>query len=342
MSERVSMGNDGMTKDENVGEGLNPIAGARTGRRRFLAYAGGAIAASGGLSLLGACGKDGTSNATPTPTPTPTATQAAGTRDFDYFNFALNFEFLLAQYFNYAAFGAVSSASQGGVGVAGAVTGGAQVSFTDPLVASYARELAADQAKLIALIQSLILNQFVAMPALNIDGSSATGAFALAAQAAGIANSDGTFNPYASDTNFLLGAFLLTDVVVTAYKGLSPLFTSTTYLDQAAGMLGTKAYHAGLIRSVLYRKGIESMPSLLTSALALSNARDGLDGTSDDDQGVGDATTANITPTDQNGLAFSRSTGQVLNIAYLTRTQATKGGFFPSGVNGQIFTSAAS
>jgi hypothetical protein len=331
-----------MTTDEGRAAGQDAVGGAPTGRRRFLAYAGGAIAASGGLSLLGACGNDGTSNAVATPTPTATATQAAGMRDFDYFNFALNFQFLQAQYYAYAAYGTVSSAVQTGVGTAGTITGGAKVSFTDPLVGAYARELAADQAALVGLIQSLINGQYVAMPAINIDGSSATGAFALAAQAAGIAASDGTFNPYASDENFLLGAFLLEDVGVTAYKGLSPLFTSTGYLDQAAGILAAEAYHAGLIRSVLYRKGIETTPSLLTGAGKLSDARDALDGTSDDDHGIGDATTANISPTDGNGLAFSRTTGQVLNIAYLTRAQATKGGFFPSGVNGQIFTSAAS
>jgi hypothetical protein len=49
---------------------------------------------------------------------------------------------------------------------------------------------------------------------------------------------------------------------------------------------------------------------------------------------------ANLVPTDVNGLAFSRSAGQVLNIAYLTPQQQTKGGFFPAGVNGTINTSA--
>jgi hypothetical protein len=51
--------------------------------------------------------------------------------------------------------------------------------------------------------------------------------------------------------------------------------------------------------------------------------------------------TSNIVPLDGNGLAFSRTTGQVLNIVYLNRAAVTMGGFFPAGVNGTIRTSAA-
>ncbi|MCE3544521.1 hypothetical protein LXJ56_30545, partial [Escherichia coli] len=79
-------------------------------------------------------------------------------------------------------------------------------------------------------------------------------------------------------------------------------------------------------------------------------------GQTDIDQGIAETTTtitnadnttttlqtANIVPTDTDGVTFSRSTGQVLNIAYLNKAQVKSGGFFPSGVNGAIFSSAAS
>jgi hypothetical protein len=51
---------------------------------------------------------------------------------------------------------------------------------------------------------------------------------------------------------------------------------------------------------------------------------------------------SNIVPADGNAIAFSRSPGQVLNIAYLNRMAVTRGGFFPAGVNGKINMSAAS
>ena len=272
---------------------LDAIEGRRGERRRFLAYAGGAVAAGTGLSLLGACGNDGTSNAVPTPTPTATATATSSVSDIDVLNFALNLEYLEAQFYSFAAYGTGLTTGIDGIGTQGTVTGGAAVPFSDPLVARYAREIAADEANHVAFLRSLLNTQVgaaaVAMPAINIDGTTATGAFSVAAQAAGIAAADGTFNPYASDENFLLAAFLFEDVGVTAYKGASPLLTNRTYLSQAAGILAVEAYHAGLIRSVLYRKGIERTAILLTNAQKLSDARDALDGASDDDQGIGDA-----------------------------------------------------
>ena len=44
-------------------------------------------------------------------------------------------------------------------------------------------------------------------------------------------------------------------------------------------------------------------------------------------------------PLDPNGIAYSRSPGQVLNIVYLNPAPVTSGGFFPTGVNGELNTS---
>jgi hypothetical protein len=134
---------------------------------------------------------------------------------------------------------------------------------------------------------------------------------------------------------------------VTAYKGAAPLITSKVFLEAAAGILAVEAYHAALVRTVLYGRGVQT-PSLRTSADAISDARDSLDGSSDLDQGISpipasgaqSPVASNIVPVDQ-WPAFSRSAAQVLNIVYLRRTAGTSGGFFPNGVNGTIRTSGA-
>ncbi|MCP3736032.1 ferritin-like domain-containing protein [Sphingomonas sp. RP10(2022)] len=317
---------------------LDAIAARRAERRNFLRYAGGAAASAGTLSLLAACGGD---NGTATPTPTPSATATSIAADGDVLNFALNLEYLEAQFYSFAAFGqALAAGLTTGVGTAGTVTGGAQVPFSDPLVAQYAREIALDEAQHVTFLRTVLGSAAVAMPAINIAGD-ATGAFTAAARAAGVVGPSGTFNPYADDVSFLLGAYLFEDVGVSAYKGAAPVLGNKTYIEAAAGILAAESYHAGLIRSVLYRKGIDAN-TILTNARLISDARDTLDGGTDIDQGIGDATTANIVPTDTNGIVYSRSTGQVLNVVYLNKAAVGSGGFFPSGINGNIRTSAAS
>ena len=310
----------------------------RTERRRFLKTAGAVTAGAAGLSLLAACGNDTPS---PTPTPTPTSTTLG---DADVLNFALNLEYLEASFYSIAAFGRpLTSSMMTGVGTPGTVTGGRQVTFTDPVVAQYAREIAADEVNHVTFLRSALGSSAVAMPSVNIDGS-ATGAFTAVARAAGVVSSTGTFDPYASDENFLLGAFIFEDVGVTAYKGASPLISNKTYLEAAAGILAVEAYHAGLVRTVLYSKGMNTPGStLITNAGLISDARDSLDGSTDDDQGIAmSGGASNIVPTDANGLTYSRSTGQVLNVVYGTKSAVSSGGFFPAGVNGTIKTSAAS
>ena len=59
-------------------------------------------------------------------------------------------------------------------------------------------------------------------------------------------------------------------------------------------------------------------PALIDAVDAISGARDSLDGGSDLDQGIrAIGSASNIVPLDTNGIAFSRSTGQVLNIVKL-------------------------
>ncbi|AIT07567.1 hypothetical protein MC45_15650 [Sphingomonas taxi] len=318
----------------------------RNERRRFIKMAGTAVAATAGASMLAACGNDDDQYAPPvTPTPTPTSTAGLPAGDVDVLNFALNLEYLEANYYTFAAFGSgINSTVQTGTGTQGTVTGGAKVPFADASVAAYAREIAADENQHVAFLRQQLGSSAVAMPAINIDGG-ANGAFTAAARAAGVVGATGTFNPYASDENWLLGGMLLSDVGVTAYKGSASLISNKVILDAAAGILAVEAYHSGLLRTLLYRKGL-AMPALRTNADLISNARDTVDNGFDDDQGISPTTinggaASNIVPADSNGIVFGRTAGDVLNVAYLNAGAVSSGGFFPAGVNGNIKTSTA-
>ncbi|MGP7796202.1 ferritin-like domain-containing protein [Sphingomonas sp. CLY1604] len=325
------------TPSESMIEVFDARSRRREDRRAFFKAAIGAAAVG---TALGAAGG---------------ASAQAAPSDADILNFALNLEYLEAQFYAYAANGTgLAGNLLTGSGTQGPVNGGRQVQFTDTAVRQYAREIAADEAAHVAFLRNTLGSAAVAQPAIDI-GVGPNTAFSAAARAAGLITAGQTFDPYASDENFLLGAFIFEDVGVTAYKGASPLITNNTYLDAAAGILAVEAFHAGLIRSVLYAKGIAT-PTLRSGSEAISNARDSLDGASDLDQGVAPQTVAyvngsaaavnvqvsNIAPTDANGIAFSRTPAQVLNIVYLTAgTTASSGGFFPNGVNGTLRTTAA-
>jgi hypothetical protein len=92
--------------------------------------------------------------------------------------------------------------------------------------------------------------------------------------------------------------------------------------------LAVEAYHAGTLRTLLYQMG-QARATAKISALRASASG------AADDQGVVMNGPANIVPTDHNGLAFSRTNAQVLNIVYLGGASANYG-FFPKGLNGTI------
>lgn len=248
-------------------------------------------------------------------------------------NFALNLEYLEAEFYLRAVTGrGLDDGLTDGKGRRGGVTGGGKVPFTPgSLIEKYAKEIAADEEAHVRFLRTALGKAAVSRPHIDLEAS-----FTAAATAAGLITKGQTFNPFADETSFLLGAFIFEDVGVTAYKGAAPLIDNKTYLEAAAGILAVEAYHAGIIRATLYARGLQEPTQ------AISDARDSLDGSTDLDQGIGTEATANLVPTDANGIAFSRNPGQVLNIAYLTPKAVREGGFFPDGVNGQINTSAAS
>lgn len=316
-----------MTDDQQLLEVFDNRVERRTERREFFRKFAGAATVAGGLAVASS-GSQVFAQAAPS--------------DADILNFALNLEYLEAQFYMYAATGSGLPANLlTGTGTQGAVIGGRKVNFTDPVVSQYAQEIAADEVAHVTFLRTALGASAVAQPAIDVGGTDPNGAFSSAARSAGLVGPGVAFDPYATDENFLLGAFIFEDVGVTAYKGAAPLITSKVFLEAAAGLLAVEAYHASLVRTVLYAKGIAT-PSLRTSADKISDARDSLDGPSDDDQGISPIGAAsNIVPLDANGLAYSRTTGQVLNIVYLNRMAVDRGGFFPAGVNGNIKTSAA-
>jgi hypothetical protein len=303
------------------------------------------------------------------------ASTVASYGDTDILNFALNLEYLEANFYYLAAFGTnITQTNSGGAAVQ-AITGtGTQgtvvvkanpkVPFANLTVASYALETAIEEGKHVGYLRTALGSAAVAQPQIDLLNS-----FNALAAAAG-SPLPTTFDPFANDANFLIGAYIFEDVGVSAYSGAAPLFTTTSsgkgFLADAASILAVEGYHAGLIRSTItaldngslgvaagtlttYTQKISTVRA--NAAKALAQATPNLD-TSPDDYGVGTAAAqvtlgaaavkvnrSQIVDADlTNATAFERSTSQVLNIVTVgnavTVGTPAMGGFFPNGLNG--------
>jgi hypothetical protein len=260
------------------------------------------------------------------------AQTTATVTDADILNFALNLEYLEAQFYTLAATG--MTLQQAGIGTTGGngaaagtvtVKANPMVPFTTPLLQQFASEVMTDEQRHVTFLRTALGTAAVAQPNIDLMNS-----FNALAQAAGLGS---TFDPFASETNFLLGAFIFEDVGVTAYQGAAPLISSKTYLDSAVGIHGVEAYHAASIRTRIYQAGATAQ----SASQAIASTRAKLDGTNNDDIGVG-TTNGAATLVDNNamGLTYARTTAQVLSIVYGGGAAGTGGAFFPNAMNGNI------
>jgi hypothetical protein len=310
------------------------------------------------------------------PSTAKAASTVASYTDNDILNFALNLEYLEANFYYLAAFGTTiatpnsasiaAGAPSAGIPIAGTGTQGTvtvkanpRVPFTTIQVGSYATETAIEEGKHVLFLKSVLGSYGVAQPTLDLLNS-----FNGLAKLAGIGS---TFDPFASDANFLVGAYIFEDVGVSAYHGAAPLISTTapgkTILAAAVGIHAVEAYHAGLIRtSILFTDPTGALGlladtqkiSALRSSVALAAGADSNPSDVDpstDDYGVSDgsftvalANGSNLPRTNvadlttDNTLGFARTTTEILNIvtaggATTAGTKAT-GGFFPTGLNG--------
>ena len=273
--------------------------------------------------------------------------KADATLDLEILNFALNLEYLEASFYNLAATGVGLAPVDLGPNP-GVITGGKKVTFDDPIVKAYAIEIAMEEKKHVQFLRAAITalgGTPVSCPALDLDTS-----FKTLASAAGL---NPEFHTYANSNHFLLASYVFEDVGVTAYHGAAPLISNSTVLDKAAGILAVEAYHAGLIRTVLFAGGFSDQTAKIS---ALRATLDGTIGTTNvDDEGVGTLSMPSIVncsnalnagttgvlggltvpPPGNNAIAFDRTTTQVLAIVYGAKS-VHKGLFFPNGLNGSI------
>jgi hypothetical protein len=203
--------------------------------------------------------------------------EAAAVSDLDILNFALNLEYLEAEFYAVSTYGAtlvqlgvIKSSDE-----SGPTTGGGKVpNFAASPMATVATALRVDEIAHVVYLRAALGSRAVKKPAINLN-------------ALGYG--------FSSVNSWLKLARQFEDVGVSAYLGAAPLITSSAYLAAAGAILSTEAQHSGAVRLGCVWTGVASpavdsrdVPPTSKTPFAL----------------------------DKNALSISRTTSQVLNIVY--------------------------
>jgi hypothetical protein len=294
-------------------EKLKKIAAGRALNRRHFLAALGMTSAAAGAGLMSGCS---TTNSV-------TASTSSSPAQTDALNFILNFKYLEATFYSFVTQGTDLTGSA--VLNSGIVTGApAKLTFTGTnaqQTTDLLNEIYYDEKNHVSTLISLLGSAGIARPALNLAAYGAITA-----------------------TNALSIARLLEDVGVTAITGAASGL-STSILTLVSQILGVESFHSGAVRLVNIQNPTIATyisagsldvppydPNSATQAAAGPTAAGAFFATAG-------ATTANSSTSA--GFAFSRTPSQVLSIVYgavgaPASSGTTSGGFFPSGVNGNI------
>lgn len=346
---------------------LKELINGAVSRRNFMIGAGASVGAAAVLDLSGCGGGSSTPTPTPAPTPTPTPTAAVPT-DADILNFALNLEYLEAQFYLYAATGSGLQASDMSAGSAspfqtvGTVTVGnaAAVPGLTPAEQQILNEIAFEEQAHVRFLRGALGTAAVPMPDIDL---SFFGPLAVAATITTAATGAGSFNPFDTFDDFLVGGFIFEDVGVTAYSGAAPLISAAGvaagYLTAAAGILAVEAYHAGYVRTSLTGRAIAAGSASAYPYLGAANLVEALRakltvGATAAPSTAGSVETLLTLPTNlttpsaivaasaASAVGFARTVNQVHHIVYGSATVGVKsGGFFPNGTNSIFATTTA-
>jgi hypothetical protein len=237
-------------------------------------------------------------------------TPAPAITDADILNFALNLEYLEAEFYTVATTGKYIDQHgitvQGGEGMLGPTTGGKYVDFSqDPVNFSIelVHQIAYDERQHVKLIQSALTSAgapFVSKPSINL------GALGFG---------------FVDYRDFFKLARIFEDIGVSAYGGAAPLIADKAVLGYAARILAAESEHVGAVRLQVARL-VEPSPRLDPADI------------------LPPPSGKKVLSLDKNGLSATRTPGQVLFLAYAGAGKMS-GGFFPQGVNGAINASSA-
>ncbi|KAF9622835.1 hypothetical protein IFM89_034070 [Coptis chinensis] len=264
--------------------------------------------------------------------------------DVDLLQFALNMEYLEAEFFLFGALGYGLDIVAPDLVDSGYPPVGGEKANLQWFVRDLVVQLAYQQIGHLRAIRRLV----GAFPRPLMD-LSATHFARLMDTAMGI-EMQPPFNPYLNDINFLLASYLFPYLSLTSYVGTNSLFNGIAIKRLLAGLVAVEAGQDAMIRTFLYERALQPLHPYTYNVAEiterLSAFRDQLGGLkSNKDEGVivasrersnGMSTLGNVINADKNSISFARAPWEILRILYGTGSASKPGGFFPIGANGTI------
>ena len=279
-------------------------------RRRFLK---GTSMAGLGLAGAGLAGSALFTTAKSVLAASPQGTPTLSASDIAILQFALNLEYLEAEFYTFATTG--KSITALGIGVSGLgdsddhTVGGEKVNFSptgwernreeeeDAPLTVIAQQIAKDEQEHVQILRTALGSNVIARPKIDLAALGVVG----------------------NRTQFLTLARAFEDVGVSAYGGAAPLIQSSAILGVAARIALTEGEHTGALRLLVALNSVKTSPVDAQDSVPPPSGMEFF--------------------SNQGGLTIVRTPSQVLSILFGSNKPGTnKGGFFPEGVNGSINT----
>ncbi|XP_055814928.1 ferritin-like catalase Nec2 [Solanum dulcamara] len=267
---------------------------------------------------------------------------AVDKEDIDKMQFAVNLEFLEAEYFSWAAYGYGLDVVAPNLPMGGPPPIGARKANLDPLTMNIIMEFANQEIGHLRALNSTV--GVFPRPLLDISAKN----FAKLFDEAFGHKLVPPFDPYRDSLSYMLSCYVIPYVGLVGYVGTNPNINGYVTKRLLAGLLGVESGQDAVIRMYLYERATQFVPpytyTVADFTARISELRNKLGKCGIKDEGLfvppqlgaENRIKSNVLSADFNSISYKRSPAEILRIVYSSGDEHMPGGFYPKGANGKI------
>jgi hypothetical protein len=262
--------------------------------------------------------------------------------DVDTLQFAVNLEFLEAEYFLWAALGYGLDHFAPQLVLGGPPPIGAQKANLDSLTEKIITEFAYQEVGHLRALKKTV--GLFPRPLLDLSPHN----FATLFDEAVGYKLNPPFDPYRDSLSYMLGSYVIPYMGLVGYVGANPLLNGYKTKRLLAGLLGVESGQDAVIRTYLYERAEEVVHpyniKVAEFTIRISELRNRLAKCGIKDEGIivppqlgaENRTESNVLSANFYSISYRRTPGEILRVVYNTGNEHLAGGFYPHGGNGRI------